>query len=537
MLSFLALVLCSPWLTVATSARNYKASKASSSTYVNQTTCNGETYTYEQLAGYGFIPSNARDKYGDTIGGIGSSIAIDKLSWKKLANGSYTGILWAIPDRGWYGNTDTFDYLGSNGSSRNTEGTLNYQNRVHKIAISLRPQPNATLANPSGPNLQMTYLDTILFTGPDGTPTSGLDADVTGSITYPGFPEMPMTIYKGNGFGGPGTGGKRIVIDSEGLVLNADGSFWVSDEYGPYLYRFSSSGRMIQAIRPPEAYIPRRNGTVSFSADSPPFYDPNETISPADTTTGRDNNQGFEGLTVSEDGKSLFALLQSALDQEGGPDNPYRLNTRLIEYNISGPTPMYQREYIVTLPLYASSKTKFKVAAQSEIHYLSPTQFLILSRDSNAGLGQASSQSVYRHADIFDISAPATDIKSTAYDAANGSIATSAGVVHAGIAAARYCSFLDYNVNSQLGRFGLHNGGAQDQFLLNEKWESLATVPVNPGKQDGEYFLFSLSDNDFITQNGFLNGGNFTYKDSSGYNLDNQALVFQFSVPSSIIPS
>ena len=69
---------------------------------VNQTTCDGKKFTYEALAGYGLIPSNARDKYGDTIGGIGSSIALDRASWKKSTSGSYTGILWALPDRGWY---------------------------------------------------------------------------------------------------------------------------------------------------------------------------------------------------------------------------------------------------------------------------------------------------------------------------------------------------------------------------------------------------------------------------------------------------
>jgi len=60
----------------------------------------------------------------------------------------------------------------------------------------------------------------------------------------------------------------------------------------------------------------------------------------------------------------------------------------------------------------------------------------------------------------------------------------------------------DYNVNSQLNRFYLHNGGAQDNGLLNEKWESLALVPVTPSNDgsDGNFFLFSMSDNDFITQ-------------------------------------
>lgn len=69
--------------------------------FVNQATCNGQTYTYQKLAGYGFIPSDARDKYGETIGGIGSAIALDKNAWRKRGSNSYTGVLWGLPDRGW----------------------------------------------------------------------------------------------------------------------------------------------------------------------------------------------------------------------------------------------------------------------------------------------------------------------------------------------------------------------------------------------------------------------------------------------------
>jgi hypothetical protein len=39
----------------------------------------------------------------------------------------------------------------------------------------------------------------------------------------------------GDGFGGNGPGGKRVAIDSEGLVLGKDGTFWISDEYGKTL--------------------------------------------------------------------------------------------------------------------------------------------------------------------------------------------------------------------------------------------------------------------------------------------------------------
>lgn len=204
---------------------------------------------------------------------------------------------------------------------RNTEGTLNFQPRVHKFDILFTPDPNAALANPSGNNLILRYKETIKFYGPDGTPCTGLDADGVGHLSYPGFPGLPVATYTGDGFGNPGPGGKRIPIDSEGLILNADGGFWVSDEYGPYVYRFDCEGKMIGAIRPPDAIIPMRNGTESLSADSPPFYVNNGTgddVSPADNPTGRDNNHGFEGLTISADGKTLYVLLQAAANQEGG---------------------------------------------------------------------------------------------------------------------------------------------------------------------------------------------------------------------------
>ena len=386
---------------------------------------------------------------------------------------------------------------------------MNYQNRVHKFAITLTPQPGASVSSPASPNLQLTYQDTILFTGPDGTPTTGLDADITGSISYPGFPDMPVATYIGDGFGGSGSGGKRIAIDSEGLVLDSNGNFWVSDEYGPYIYQFSNQGKMLQAIKPPDAYIPHRNATVSFSADSPPIYNPNEVINPANTETGRDNNQGLEGLTVSSDGTTLFALLQSALDQEGGPSDPQRKQARLLEYDISGSQPQYKHEFVVTLPIYNDPTKKaskaVQVAAQSEIHSLGNGQFFVLARDSVGGNGQSSTLSVYRHADIFDISgsSKATDIKSDGNDKTTGTIADKNGNLNSGINAAEYCTFLDYNVNSELGKFGLHVNGSQDAGLLNEKWESFAMAPVDgQSGADGEWFLFSLSDNDFVTQDG-----------------------------------
>ena len=58
-------------------------------------------YIYDSLVGHGLWPSDARDQYGDTAGGWGSGIAADVSSWKKHKDGSYSGIIYTLPDRGW----------------------------------------------------------------------------------------------------------------------------------------------------------------------------------------------------------------------------------------------------------------------------------------------------------------------------------------------------------------------------------------------------------------------------------------------------
>jgi hypothetical protein len=310
---------------------------------------------------------------------------------------------------------------------------------------------------------------------------------------------------------------------------------------------------MIQAIRTPDAFIPMRNGTESFSAASPPIYDPNFKIKPEDPSSGRGNNQGLEALTASPDGKYLYTLLQSALIQEGGKKNTNRRNSRFLSYRVKDKSVTLEAEYAVQLPILPSGR----VASQSEMIYVSDTQFLVLARDSGAGHGQSNSLSIYRNADVIDIS-KATNIVGK-YDGVGEQIASTVGVLKSEITPAEYCPFLSYNVNSQLNRFGVRNGGAQDANLLNEKWESFAFLEVDDDDEVGEgekddggkdYYLISFSDNDFITQNGkfcqaglgqgshllthrtgYINFGKQPYKDASGFDLDNQVLVFKVTLP------
>ncbi|KAF3916516.1 hypothetical protein ABW20_dc0101467 [Dactylellina cionopaga] len=479
--------------------------------FVNQTTCNSKTYTYRALTGYGFVPSNGRDKYDDTVS-IGSSIKISGWTYDKAA-GSYTGTLWGLPDRGW-----------------NIEGTTNFQPRIHKYALKFTPKTSSAT-----PNLEFSYLDTILLTDPTGKPLSGLDP--TTVVKIPGYPDFPASQYPGDGWGGEGPGDTRISLDAEALVLSRDGGFWISDEYGPYIYSFSPEGKLRKAISPPNAILPLRNGKVDFASNNPPIYNPNQIPSPANPTQGRSNNQGLEGMTGSYDGRNLYALLQSGATQEGGLDKTTNKNARLLKYDISGSEPRFAGEWVVPLPQYydpsKSAKNNPRTAAQSELQWVGDDQFFVLSRDGSYGGGGADgTTSLYRQVDVFDISS-ATNIKGK-YDNFNESITVSASskVLKAGITPAEYCPFINFNLNAELAKFGLHNGGARDYGLLNEKWEGLALVPVDGELgDDDEWFLFAASDNDFITQDGSANGGAITFSDSNGWDLNNQVLVFKIKLP------
>lgn len=168
------------------------------------------------------------------------------------------------------------------------------------------------------------------------------------------------------------------------------------------------------------------------------MYDTNKHPSPIDPTQGRQNNQGFEGMSISPNGKNLFVLLQSAARQEGGSNAATRIHTRLLKYIIKGgcpaghnhpfkqgvdPAPVLAGEWVVPLPTFKNANGNTRIAAQSELKFISDTQFMFLPRDSSVGRGTADSLSRYRHVDVFDIST-ATNINTPTYNAFNASIAS-----------------------------------------------------------------------------------------------------------------
>src|SRR5262249_9217504 len=160
---------------------------------------------------------------------------------------------------------------------------------INKLFITFTPldDPTAVPIAQRQMSVAAALTDTILLTDAAGQSLTRLPP---GGIRRPadGFPHLPQAS--------DGRGG----IHSASLALLPDGSFFIGDEYGPYVYRFSPAGRLLAAIRPPEAFLPKRNGKDHFASNNPgPGA---QAPQPPEPETGRANNQGFEGLTLTPPG-------------------------------------------------------------------------------------------------------------------------------------------------------------------------------------------------------------------------------------------
>jgi hypothetical protein len=297
-------------------------------------------------------------------------------------------------------------------------------------------------------------------------------------------------------------------LDAEGLVLNADGSFWVSDEYGPYIHLFDPTGTRVASIQPPEAVIPKIGGKTNFT-------------SVLDPDSGRAPNQGFEGFTASPDGSTIYALLQTATEQDGGNDKTTSRYTRLFAWDATTSGYPLIGEWVVPLPQSGKGKTY----GQSELHYLTKKKFLVLSRDSD-GMGSDESKSGYKGIDLIDIE-DADDIHGKDYD--KDKPVSPNGKLDNDIEPAEYQKFISLVNATELARFGLHNGGNFDSTLIDGKWESLAVSPCLDDSAPNDFFIFTVSDNDFITVNGTSLGK--PYSSIYGRDVNTQVLVFRATLP------
>lgn len=135
-------------------------------------------------------------------------------------------------------------------------------------------------------------------------------------------------------------------IDSEGLALGPDSTFWVSDEYAPFIMQFDRQGKLLRELSPskglPEYYAKRRP------------------------------NRGMEGLTISKDGKYLYGIMQSPLYYPDKSTKDKSLNNRIIQIDLTNNA---TKEFIYQLE---ASKN-----IVSEITCINDSTFLVMERDGD----------------------------------------------------------------------------------------------------------------------------------------------------------
>ncbi len=432
------------------------------------------------LIGTGSLPAGTLDFLGDTLGSF-SSLQIAPGSWRRV-NGHYEAILWTLPDR------------GRNDPQANL--FYDYASRLHRFRISFTPGEGRLTLQPQG---GMTLRDSR------NQPFTGADPG-QGTVLLNGV-RLPAPAA--------GTGAGKISLDAESLQFTRAGSFYVGDEYAVNVYFFDERGRMQGVIRPPEAIEPRRDGRVHFSSLRAP-------------DTGRRNNQGVEGISLSPDGSMLFVALQSALMQDSAEGNASgRINTRILVYDVrSTPVPSQPvGHYVVQLPMFddgGNNRVPNGTAAQSEIRALDSRRFLMLARDG-AGVGADDDKpAVYKKVLLVDIG-NATNLAGSRYETDTQSVLSDRRHVtlRPDIQPATWVELIDLLDPLQLVRVGLRPE------LLSSKWEAMDLVPALDPDMPNDWFLLIGNDNDFIARRCVMAGQSC----DSHIDNDNRVLVYRLTLP------
>ncbi len=438
------------------------------------------------LVGVGRLSGDSFDQLGagvDTLGGIFSGMWLDPATIVH-SNGTIRAIVFGLPDRGF------------------GDGLRDYHPRVQRLVLAITPYYG------SGPvpqdQIAIVNTDTYLLTV-NGSTFTGFQPDDTNVLTHP--QSLPG-----------GLGGGKWSLDPEGIAFapsGASGSWYISDEYGPFIYRFDNTGALLGTLPLPSALIPRIGTnfprTINYLTGG----------LTAATDSGRSNNRGMEGLSITPDGKKLVACIQSPLSQDGENRNPSR-NTRILVYDLDPASPTYEQalaEYVHVLPLSAAEANN-RHTPVSEILALSDKRYLILQRDSR-GLGGDAGNFLYKRIVEVDASA-ASNILGTGYDlekGAPGQISLPRAGLPSNVVAVVSRDLVDLLSATQLAKYGLNLAPSNQNInTVSEKWEALSVIPLNDPVAPNDYLLLVGNDNDFrapvVYHNGQAVGTNAIFGDN-----------------------
>ena len=233
----------------------------------------------------------------------------------------------------------------------------------------------------------------IILKDKNGNPISGLPNPKafggTNEVPYD-VNGQPMTVNPQLPFDAVSNPIKTDIngLDPEGLAALQDGSFWVSDEYGPHLVHYDANGVEIARIN---AFANDERNNVMV--DAKPILLPTE-------FSKRRANRGMEALTITPDQTTLVGIMESSMDN---PDKSGRLSSlvRMVTINlVSGQIAQY---------LYRLDNAAH---VTSGIVALNDHEFYLIEHDRKFPLQDKSAQKLIYKINI----AQATDIATIAND-------------------------------------------------------------------------------------------------------------------------
>ncbi len=382
----------------------------------------------------------------NTFGGIGSGLA-----WA----GGTTFL--ATPDR------------GPNATPWNAavDNTTSYTGRFETL--------NLVLTNTASGGLPYTLTPTLTGTTLLYSPTAlnyGAVTPTANDASHYYFNGRSDNFGSANG-GSTSANVNNARFDPEAIRVSNDGqSVYISDEYGPYVYKFDrASGQRTATYNLPAGYAIANQNSVGATEIS-------------SNTTGRVANKGMEGLAITPDGTTLIGFMQSPLAQDGGDGG--RANRIVTIDTATGTTHEYVYDNFLT--------DQNKPFNSSEILAINSHEFLVLERDGK-GLGSGNSAVVKR---LYKI-----DL--------NGAVDISA--LNGGTGITGQANLLTYAVTKSLFldlRVALNTGGITDTNIPSKLEGAAFGLDLSPGIHS----LYIGNDNDFVSASGPSNVYAFSFTDA-----------------------
>jgi hypothetical protein len=182
-------------------------------------------------------------------------------------------------------------------------------------------------------------------------------------------------------------------FDVESIARMPDGSFWVGEEFGPYLLHFSAQGHLLRKpVRHPILRAPQNPQNATIGAANLP------------------SSRGFEAMARNGDGSRLYVTTEASILSE--PDKRilviYEFDTRRARY--TGRTFKYAKDS--SDPITGGVNNETNIFVTGDMTHLGGDRYIMIERDDFQGPPGSAAPARHKKLYLFDLAEvdPATGI-------------------------------------------------------------------------------------------------------------------------------